>query len=186
MLYDARGKPLGPERETNKATVAGVSFAYSVLPAGAVGASYAASFVRPLVYEDRQHQKRDLVADKAEARVSRTVPARLRPILGLHEALHQQDLDHREIFPYELAAARELGVSEEYARFMASDGVYETARAAHATGGGCDTGWRQMTESLADHGAEAWFRKEDDAAGGYRLVPLAFPLRPAKPIVILP
>ena len=38
MLYDARGKPLGLERETNEATLAGVSFAYSVLRAGAVDA----------------------------------------------------------------------------------------------------------------------------------------------------
>jgi hypothetical protein len=163
MLYDACGNPIGKTERKRECNLLGEKFTYKILPKDKLykGTPYSVSRIVyfPFIHLYQGRPRKVAVLKDYEIQVGEDVPERIQPIFGLHEHLHKKDLTHQEIFPYELAAARELDVLEDYIHFMASDPVFRKARKYHCYE---SEDGKAMTEHRKLIGAEAWMKIEND------------------------
>lgn len=113
FLFDAYGNPVRDMQEevylAVKMFVEGIE--YSVVPKGSMESDgeHHTNLTRAEVTLSYSGEKKSfLLAEDAGLFVREDVPDRFKPLVAVHEYGHRRDLNHREIFLLELAAADEL------------------------------------------------------------------------------
>jgi hypothetical protein len=166
MLYDAKGNLNGGTKRERSCSVLGKQIPYVVTPAREMEPPYATFDVEYIPHSDVLDifgdRKEMLVLTKSKIKIGEDVPENIWPVMAAHEYLHiSNDLNHMEIFPYELQLARELGVEEDYIRFMASKDVFRNV--ANRNGTNQNDSWKPGMCALKDNlGADVWVKTEDD------------------------
>ena len=159
MLYDAKGNLIGEEKREYRCNLLGEDFTYKVVPISQMESPYAYYFLEYQLCKEKN--KKIMVLNKYENIIGEDVPEKIRPVFGLHEHLHRKDLNHQEIFPFELAAAKELGVQEDYIKFWASDEAFRKTIELLPL---CKPSMRlseQMEKTKKKYNAECWKKIEN-------------------------
>jgi hypothetical protein len=168
MIYGANGKPVGEVNKKATFRYSGEDIDYKVLPKDEMheGIPFATPKIGYIehTYPHNGKNKKVAILMKYEIQVEESIPDNLRPIFALHEHLHKKDMTHAEIFPHELALAKELGVTKDYIRFMAREDVFRIARECNDYGSELKPGEeRHMSGALRrETDAELWMEIKND------------------------
>lgn len=169
MLFDARGNLMGEAKKEYRCNLLGEDFKYWVVPKAVLDKMERPYECFRFGYKHAPFANVMIMTDY-DILVSEEIPKKLRDVFAIHGRGHSKNLTHSEIFPLELAAAGEAGVSEDYVKFMNREDVFRTVRKYNRPyvfedGNG-------LEELRKHYGAKEWKRIENAKTENERLVDL--------------
>ncbi|MCJ7816539.1 MAG: hypothetical protein MUP55_01655 [Candidatus Aenigmarchaeota archaeon] len=117
MLYDAKGNLMGEAKE-KRCNLLGEDITYKTIPGNEMpaGHPYVAWNLKSLLRNEK-------------IQISADVPESIRPVMALSQYMRTTIFsENSDMLLYELEYAKELGVQEDYLKFMGSNDVFKNVR----------------------------------------------------------